>query len=90
MGDFPGWERQTKPSPGAPYCWVQWKGTDACMDFHCACGFFGHIDGDFLYYLRCPECKVVYMVNGHVELVPLTADEAQTVESPVEVPDDDV
>jgi len=26
---------------GRPHGWVQWKGTDVCMDVHCACG---HID----------------------------------------------
>jgi hypothetical protein len=36
---------------------LQWKGTDACLDFRCPCGARGHFDGDFAYYLRCPICE---------------------------------
>lgn len=32
---------------------VQWKGTDACIDFTCVCGRVGHYDGMFAYTLRC-------------------------------------
>ena len=28
---------------------IQWKGTDVCMDFHCKCGAHLHIDGMFVY-----------------------------------------
>lgn len=72
---LPGWDRQTTPAEGKPYLWLQWKGTRACADFHCACGAWGHFDRDFLYYVRCPMCGAAYMVNGYVELVPLTEEE---------------
>ncbi len=54
-----------------PYCWIQWKGTDVCMDFHCECGFMGHIDGSFTYIVECPKCHSVYSCNGHIELIKL-------------------
>jgi hypothetical protein len=48
--------------PKAPAdVFIQWKGTDACLDFHCyACGTFAHFDGDFAYHLKCPTCGTVY------------------------------
>lgn len=39
---------------------VQWKGTDVCVDLHCRCGFEGHFDGMFAYYLNCPNCDTTY------------------------------
>jgi len=53
----------------SPHGWLQWKGTDACMDVHCICGELSHIDGDFLYAVRCPACKRCYAIDGHVEFV---------------------
>lgn len=76
MMSTPGWDRQKLPAEGEPHCWIQWKGTDVCMDFHCVCGAQGHFDGDFAYYLKCSKCERVYMTNGHIELVELTVDEA--------------
>jgi len=35
---------------------VQWKGTDVCLDFHCVCGMHGHVEGRFAYYLHCTSC----------------------------------
>lgn len=43
-----------------PSAFIQWKGTDVCMDFHCECGAFCHFDGDFAYTVRCPHCKTVW------------------------------
>lgn len=40
--------------------YLQWKGTDACIDFQCECGADGHIDSDFVYYVRCPGCDTLY------------------------------
>lgn len=36
---------------------IQWKGTDVCMDFRCECGFDGHVDGFFAHAVECPQCK---------------------------------
>lgn len=46
--------------PAATTVFVQWKGTDVCLDFTCTCGFDGHFDGDFAYHLRCPQCEQVW------------------------------
>lgn len=56
---------------GQPHGWIQWKGTDVCMDVHCACGAQFHIDADFAYHVKCPKCNSVYMCNGHIELIKL-------------------
>lgn len=74
---MPGWDRQTRFAEGRPHGWIQWKGTDVCMDVHCTCGLTSHVDAKYLYYVRCPDCNRVYMCNGHIELVELTADEAR-------------
>lgn len=52
-----------------PHCWIQWNGTDVCMDFHCACGKMPHIDASFAYHIKCPHCNRVYFCNGHIELI---------------------
>ena len=43
-----------------PHAFVQWKGTDVCMDFHCECGAHCHFDGDFAYTVKCPHCDAVW------------------------------
>lgn len=78
MSSTPGWDRQTLPEKGKPHGWVQWKGTGVCMDLHCVCGEMSHLDADFAYYVQCPACDRVYMSNGHVEMVELTAEEIET------------
>lgn len=32
-----------------PYAFIQWKGTDVCMDFHCECGAHCHFNSDFAF-----------------------------------------
>jgi hypothetical protein len=54
------------PTPEGPYAFIQWKGTDVCMDFHCPCGHMGHVDDDFAYYVRCQGCGAVYEMNWYV------------------------
>lgn len=54
-----------------PTCFVQWKGTDVCMDVHCKCGAHGHIDGSFTYQVQCLHCKAIYHVGCFVELIEL-------------------
>jgi hypothetical protein len=70
-------DRETRPAPGKPHGWVQWKGTNVCMDVHCECGCHSHIDDEFVYNVKCPKCGRVYHVNGHVELVLLTEAEVK-------------
>lgn len=47
-------------SPDDPYAFIQWKGTDVCMDFHCECGAHCHFDGYFAYKVKCPHCETVW------------------------------
>ena len=54
-----------------PHGWIQWKGTDVCMDVHCKCGNISHVDSDFVYYIKCPKCNAIYMCNGHIEFIEL-------------------
>lgn len=64
---------------------LQWKGTDACVDFTCQCGFEGHIDGYFLYYLKCPECQKVWRMDPSISLT----EERSPHIDPIEVPWED-
>lgn len=58
-----------------PHGWIQWKGTDVCMDVHCECGHHGHFDGDFFYNYVCPECGTHYAVGQVVKLIKLTPEQ---------------
>lgn len=59
--------------------WIQWKGTQACMDVHCKCGAHMHIDAGFAYYIECPYCNTVYSCDPNIHFVELT--ETQAVEA---------
>lgn len=54
--------------------WVQWKGTDACFDFHCLCenedpnDDFGHWDGYGAYAIQCGRCGRKYDLPQTLEL----------------------
>lgn len=60
------WKATVEPTPtlnggeGTTNVFLQWKGTDVCLDFYCACGGEGHFDGYFAGALRCPGCGAVY------------------------------
>lgn len=58
-----------------PYGWIQWKGTDVCIDIHCKCGHHGHVDTDFFYHYVCPKCGTKYSVGQNVKLIELTPEE---------------
>jgi hypothetical protein len=60
-----------KEEPEDPKGWIQWKGTDSCIDLYCKCGFHGHLDTDFMYHVKCPECGQVYECSGFIKLIPL-------------------
>jgi hypothetical protein len=55
-----------------PHGWVQWKGTEVCMDVHCACGAHLHVDASFAYAVGCPHCGKVYAASPYIRLVELT------------------
>ena len=66
---------------GEAHGWIQWKGTDVCVDLHCKCGHHGHYDGDFLYFYKCPACGSKYALGQNVKLIPLTEEQAAHVEN---------
>ena len=78
-------------APSDPYVFVQYKGTDLCIDFHCECGAHCHYDGDFAYAVKCPHCGTVWEMPCYI--VPRKADDktnAHWRENPKELlPDDD-
>lgn len=49
-----------------PHVFIQWKGTDVCMDFYCECGEHCHFDGDFAYTVECPHCHAVWEMPHNV------------------------
>ncbi len=54
-----------------PHGWIQYKGTDICIDLHCNCGAHLHFDGDFLYAFTCGECSQTYELGANVLLYPV-------------------
>lgn len=73
---LPGEDRAWKPKQSEPSLWIQWSGSNVCVDFYCSCGAMPHIDAKFRDYLRCIECNAFYYVNPHVEIIPLNERES--------------
>lgn len=69
------------PIQDFPHGWIQWKGTDVCIDLHCKCGEHFHYDGDFLYSVKCPKCKTCYALDGHIELIEIE-EEPKNIKTP--------
>lgn len=71
-----------KQQAQSPHGWIQWKGTNVCMEVYCQCGAHTHIDADFLYKLRCSACGQVYEVDPRIRLNPLIGkhEDAQTTD----------
>lgn len=44
------------PEIDTVHAFVQYKGTDICMDFYCECGAHCHFDGFFAHAVECPHC----------------------------------
>ena len=68
-------DNQTKME--APCGWIQWKGTNVCMDISCKCGSQLHIDAEFAYYVKCTDCNTLYSVSPYVKLVKLDAEDIE-------------
>lgn len=51
-----------------PSCFIQWKGTNVCIDLHCTCGKHFHFDGDFLYSWECYNCGKCWEMGTQVEM----------------------
>jgi hypothetical protein len=69
------YERQETKRPDGPHGWIQWKGTDVCMDIVCSCGASGHIDQDFAYHYKCMSCNKFFDIAGYVHLIEVPEDE---------------
>lgn len=50
---------------------IQWKGTEVCMDLRCPCGAHNHIDAEFAYYVRCGRCDTVFEMGTSVSIKPV-------------------
>ena len=59
--------------------WIQWKGTEVCIDIHCKCGKHSHIDAEFFYYFRC-ECGQLYWPQTTIAMIPIDGEHAKFVE----------
>jgi len=59
---------------------IQWKGTDVCMDFTCECGHHNHYDDYFAYVVKCGGCGNLYASSCNVEMIKIKESE-QFIES---------
>lgn len=75
------WAIRDLPMPSA---FIQWKGTEVCMDIYCVCGHHSHFDGWFAYAVKCPKCKKILEVSAKIELRPLADGEVWNGCTPVE------
>lgn len=73
-----------------PHGFIQWKGTNVCMDVYCKCGTHFHIDSDFAYYVKCPKCKKIYMCNSHIELIQIDEEPESCVVTDENYIDEDI
>jgi len=64
----------TRPEGSDASMFLQWKGTDVCLDFDCRCGASGHLDGYFAYAVRCTACGTVYELGTQVIAKAVDAD----------------
>lgn len=63
----------------SPHGWIQWKGTEVCIDLYCVCGNHEHYDGDFFYFYECSNCRRKYAVGMSVRLHELHPNESGSV-----------
>jgi hypothetical protein len=80
LAELQGRPRQSRYTPDfspieGGHAYIQWKGTDVCLDFQCQCGASGHFDGYFAYSLRCGACGGVFDLPHSVEVIPTLRDE---------------
>ncbi len=71
------------PKPEA-WAYIQWKGTDVCMDIACInCHAVGHFDGFFAYELRCPSCGQIHKMATMIGYSMIDDDESVMGDPPV-------
>ncbi|WP_423148031.1 hypothetical protein [Rubrolithibacter danxiaensis] len=52
-----------------PHGVIQLQGSDLIIDIHCDCGHVSHLEGNNIYFLKCPSCKTLYELNSYVQLI---------------------
>jgi hypothetical protein len=65
MQEQVNWATRDLPRPNA---FIQWKGTNVCMDVYCVCGDQFHVDADFAYAVQCRHCGRVYEMSAMIEM----------------------
>ena len=91
--DWPGQPLQydrSVPKPGQGHAWIQWKGTDVCMDVRCRCGAHGHVDASFAYFYKCLACGDTFAVGQTVRLYALDEEYAKRHQGVQPVVADDI
>lgn len=70
---------------GSPDLFMQWKGTDVCLDLHCPCGAHCHLDGFFAYTIECGGCGAVWKLPDFIipERVENPEDDRAVLASPI-------
>ena len=71
-GTLPLAVRDDREMSDAPNVFLQWKGTDACMDFWCPCGAEWHFDGYFAKELTCGACGQTWELPHDLTPEPVT------------------
>lgn len=56
----------TTPEGSEAHMFIQWKGTDVCLDLHCPCGEHCHFDGYGAYVVQCPSCGAMFEMGTQV------------------------
>ena len=74
---FPSSKIQHNP----PSAWIQWQGTQVCMDIQCACGRMSHVDAEFCFHVKCPSCGATYECDPHITLHKLDFEPEGTIEA---------
>lgn len=77
---YPSYQPTPEDVEPDPHTFIQWKGTNVCMDIYCpnpTCKAHGHVDADFVYTLKCRHCNTVYQVGQEVKLTALTEDQVR-------------
>lgn len=63
-------------TPSSAEVFIQWKGTDVCLDWTCPCGDGGgHYDGHFAYGLQCEACGRKFKMPSTVTITEVTDDD---------------
>lgn len=70
---------------GTPYGWIQWKGTQPCIDLYCVCSHHGHLDASFFfYYYKCPICSRKYALGQNIKLIELNKEQISQIEEQID------